>query len=374
MQPGLLIVADDLTGALDSAAEAARRGLRTIVVRGGAALARLHGPMPQVIAVSTGSRDGSEDAAVRAIEQVAAALPGLNPRVVMKKVDSRLKGHVGAETAALARAVGAARALVAPAIPDIGRTQRDGWLTGSGIAEPIRISARFAGLDCVIPDAETAADIAAALRAAPDALPTGARGLSDALAAQLWPDAREVAPPTPRGPALIAIGSRDPITLAQAAALRAALDPYWAEAPDGEIADTAGDASPDAPPDASLSVAQITPGPGADPQMAAARFAAGIAARLRARPVGTLIVTGGETADALMAALGCEALILRGPVLPGIPLSEISAPGLPPMRLITKSGGFGQPDALVRLAMTIDFGAARWNGAAGVPAADRTPK
>ncbi len=345
MGPELLIVADDLTGALDSAAEAARRGLRTVVLRGGAALARLHGPTPDVIAVSTGSRDGTEAAALAAMAQVVAVLPALRPRAVMKKVDSRLKGHVAAETAALARALGARCVLAAPAIPDMGRIQRDGLLSGAGIAAPIDIGARFAGLDCLIPDVDGAAAMAAALAAAGDALPVGARGLSDALAARLWPNARPVRPPRPQGPALIVVGSRDPVTLAQLEALRAALDPCWTEAPDG--------AAPEHAPDAPLSVIQMTPGPGADPRAAAARFAAGVAARLRVRPVGALIVSGGETADALLAALGCDALSLRGALAPGVPLSEMSAPGLPAMALITKSGGFGAPEALVGLAALI---------------------
>jgi uncharacterized protein YgbK (DUF1537 family) len=365
--PGLLIVADDLTGALDSAAEAAGRGLRTVVVRGGAALTALDGSAADVVAVSTGSRDGSEAAAALAVAQVAAALPALDPRVVMKKVDSRLKGHVAVETAVLARALGAARVLAAPAIPDMGRVQRGGWLSGAGIDEPIAIARRFAGLDCVIPDAAGPDDFGAALLAAPDALPAGARGLAQALAARLWPDSRSAPPPAPQGPALVAIGSRDPITLAQAQGLRAALHPEWTEAPDGAVPDGAD--SGDAP----LSVMQMTPGPGADPRAAGARFAAGIAARLRARTFGALIVTGGETADALLAALGCGTLTLRGALLPGIPVSDMAAPGLAPLRLITKSGGFGAPDALVRLATAIDFAAAGDNLALNAPADGRTP-
>ncbi len=68
-----------------------------------------------------------------------------------------------------------------------------------------------------------------------------------------------------------------------------------------------------------------------------------------------LVLAGGETATAVCRALGAPPLRVVGEPLPAIPLlrAELGAgaPGLPGgvLRLVTKSGGFGAPDALTRL-------------------------
>ncbi len=109
----VLIIADDLTGALDSVVAFANRGLRSVVLRHPAAMRGFDFSSVDVVAVSTGSRDGSVEAARAAVAQVVSALGGMRPAHVFKKVDSRLKGHVGAETAVLADGLGLTRLLVA---------------------------------------------------------------------------------------------------------------------------------------------------------------------------------------------------------------------------------------------------------------------
>lgn len=133
----LCIIADDLTGALDAAAPFAGRGLCVRVALDPGATAMVVAQNPDVMAVSTRSRDGDEDAARAAMAQVLAALPP-GPQL-MKKVDSRLKGHVAAELAVLAPPA----MLVAPAIPDFGRITRDGQVRGFGVATPIDIRDRL---------------------------------------------------------------------------------------------------------------------------------------------------------------------------------------------------------------------------------------
>jgi uncharacterized protein YgbK (DUF1537 family) len=71
-----------------------------------------------------------------------------------------------------------------------------------------------------------------------------------------------------------------------------------------------------------------------------------VAARLAGRHAGTLLACGGETADAVLGALGVGVLRLDGEILPGVPVSTMLVGGRP-MQLVTKSGGFGGPDALV---------------------------
>jgi uncharacterized protein YgbK (DUF1537 family) len=63
---------------------------------------------------------------------------------------------------------------------------------------------------------------------------------------------------------------------------------------------------------------------------------------------GGLILTGGDVAMAVCSALRCSALWLCGEVEPGIPWGRLlngARPGLP---VVTKAGGFGDQQALVR--------------------------
>jgi 4-hydroxythreonine-4-phosphate dehydrogenase len=95
------------------------------------------------------------------------------------------------------------------------------------------------------------------------------------------------------------------------------------------------------------------PSPTPDDPTAAARQALDIAAA--ALPVATraartaLLMTGGETALQACRALGATAIEVVGEALPGIPLGVLDLPGRR-IAVATKSGGFGDPDALVRTA------------------------
>jgi 4-hydroxythreonine-4-phosphate dehydrogenase len=61
--------------------------------------------------------------------------------------------------------------------------------------------------------------------------------------------------------------------------------------------------------------------------------------------IGALVVTGGETARALLPAFGTHSLQLLQEVEPGVPLSvSIGTRSLP---VVTKAGAFGSPDALL---------------------------
>jgi len=141
--PSILIVADDLTGSLDSAVAFAGPGRRVLAARRIEAVAEALERRPDVLAVNTGSRELSEGAAQKRIEVLAGALDLSAVGLVVKKVDSRLKGHVAAETSALRAALGGRPVLAAPAIPGMGRVVRDGWLTGGGIAGRIDVAGRF---------------------------------------------------------------------------------------------------------------------------------------------------------------------------------------------------------------------------------------
>lgn len=339
--PRLLIVADDLTGALDSAGEAAKLGIPTRVFLTPAALAAASvGTLPPVVAVSTCSRDKTVAAAAAAMHDVCACLSWLRPERVMKKVDSRLKGHVAVECAILAEALLRPQIIAAPALPDMGRVQRDGRLTGSGIESPLNIAECFSGLSPHVPDITDGAQMQMA--AGLDGLPVGARSLAAALVAQLWPDAKLHETPSLPGPAVLAIGSRDPITLAQVERL----DLPLCLAPDGRL--------PPDQPRVPCAMQMVSGGADRSAAEAGADFAGGLTEMILRCPVNTLIACGGETAAAILAGLGVDQAEVLGLALPGIAVVQAALPGSRDLTVVTKSGGFGAANTLAQLVDLVD--------------------
>lgn len=326
----LVIVADDLTGALDAAAPFAGRGLVTRVALDATAFGVAMASGAQVVAMTTGSREIGADDARRATEAVACQIPdGVQ---VFKKVDSRLKGNIKAELSALPFT----RALVAPAIPDFDRIVQDGCVTGFGVERPIPVAVvlgRYAA-QADIPDVRTAEDMDEALAATSADLLVGARGLAEALARRMTGAAARGVD-TLATPALFVIGSRDPITLRQVEGLRDA-GAVWHPAPNGQA--TGAALSP-------LCVIQATVGEAeASPQDVSAALAASVHPHLTGQ-FRTLVVTGGATAEAVLRHMGITQLDLAGEALPGIVVARAGD-----LTIVTKSGGFGDGDALVRLA------------------------
>src|SRR5439155_13824766 len=82
-------------------------------------------------------------------------------------------------------------------------------------------------------------------------------------------------------------------------------------------------------------------------QIAAALGGLVASAAARARP-DALLLTGGDTARAVLGALDGQGIELDDELLPGMPVGRIAGGGLAGARVITKAGGFGPPDALVR--------------------------
>ena len=199
-----------------------------------------------------------------------------------------------------------------------------------------------AGLALDVPDTRTDADLDAALARALDGPPTllvGAAGLAAAVARRIAAGAWSMPVPRLRAPILLAIGSHDPITIAQVDRLAATGSVALATAPDGACPVVAGGAA---------QLVRLVPAEGRpfDPRAAGARFAEGIAQLVKTGGFRTLLGCGGETADAILGALGQGVLIIEGEVLPGVPVSSILL-GERRLQLVTKSGGFGDENALV---------------------------
>jgi uncharacterized protein YgbK (DUF1537 family) len=362
------IVADDLTGAMDSAAPFADSGLVTRVLLAGDGSIAPAGA-PTVVAVDTHSRDLSPAAAARAVRSAFAQIG--QDCLPFKKIDSTLRGNIAAEIAAAMRASGCRCAVVAPSAPLHGRVVRDGRLLvngqGTGAASlletlrlgfpgtsvrPLRSGDSPTNDPCVlVADAETEDDlasIAAVCLAVPGkVLMVGSSGLATALARQVQPT--QPMPVHPRYERLLfVVGSYNSRSAAQARALLADSQVHGlALTARGELRRTAKGQS-----DARaviLHVDGLDAAPAMDAQSVAQRLAGATAELLAEQGAGStaLFLTGGDTARATLSHLRVDAVDVIGNLYPGVVHGRASVAGQT-LGVITKAGGFGDTDLFVR--------------------------
>jgi uncharacterized protein YgbK (DUF1537 family) len=268
--------------------------------------------------------------------------PNWRNAILFKKVDSRLKGHVAAELKFLSTF--RSPAIVCPAVPRLGRYVRNGAVCGAGIAVPIRVSDKIGPLAVLAPDAACQQDLDDVVAAADiGTLFVGAAGLAEAIARRMAPMCDSPTLAQACMPALFAIGSRDPVTLAQ-------LHDFDAiAAPSGIMSARISDSK-------QIRMLRITDGP--DPVSAATatrNFATSVAAWLAHHRPATLLSCGGETTAAILRAVSCTLVRVEAEILPGLPVSRL-VDGVPGLAIITKSGGFGGPDTLHEVARRLTGG------------------
>jgi hypothetical protein len=135
----LHLIADDLTGALDTAAQfVSATGSIPVHWRGLPRSATVSS-----IAIDSGTREAGREEARETIAALAAGLPPSPDAVSYAKLDSLLRGHAGAEIAGWIAALKPVHCIVAPAFPFQGRITRDGkqlfrtadgwWPTGNDL-------------------------------------------------------------------------------------------------------------------------------------------------------------------------------------------------------------------------------------------------
>jgi uncharacterized protein YgbK (DUF1537 family) len=136
--PELLVVADDLSGALDTGAVFAARGFSTVVVphRSGwrtpaECLARTRGC--RVLVVDTATRHATPRTAAARVHGIVLEARRRGTRQFYKKTDSTLRGNLGSELTAFMRAAGVDSLPFAPAFPRVGRTTRHGRQLVDGV-------------------------------------------------------------------------------------------------------------------------------------------------------------------------------------------------------------------------------------------------
>ncbi|BDG49072.1 four-carbon acid sugar kinase family protein [Parageobacillus sp. KH3-4] len=121
----LAIIADDLTGASDSGVQFARKGLVTQVLFD---LTGLSGEREvEVIVVDTDSRALPALDAYQKVQDAAKTLQEMGFNQLYKKIDSTLRGNIGAEIDAIYDAIKPTFMIIAPGYPKNGRTIYKGY-------------------------------------------------------------------------------------------------------------------------------------------------------------------------------------------------------------------------------------------------------
>lgn len=122
----LLVIADDLTGALDTGVQFARQGLLTLVTTDSEPAFGTLAPDLQVLVADTESRHLEAAEASARVRKIVASAVEAGIETFYKKTDSTLRGNIGAELEAALEASGHKALCFIPAFPKAGRLTREG--------------------------------------------------------------------------------------------------------------------------------------------------------------------------------------------------------------------------------------------------------
>jgi uncharacterized protein YgbK (DUF1537 family) len=387
MQSGhkLLVLADDLTGAADSAARCRYAGLPATIF--------LRPPQPPLppgaVAFTSDSRHLPPAKAAQRVRRVVADLHHIREAVWYKKIDSTLRGNMGTELEALlALQASTPCAVISPGFPAQGRGLREGRLVMEGqetaathlptllraqtelalaVVDLERVRsgvpqvadhlhrARSRGARLLVVDALSDEDLqvvlAAVQRAMPDALLCGSAGLVGILAQRMAaadPSAHPAADTRqPVTRVLTVVGSGSVMAHRQLDALGKLAGVYLAQTEPGrEPAIPAG----------CRKCALYLPPPPADALLDGphARQLANHLAETAARVLGQiqperLILVGGDTAIATLEKLGIRQLRVQHELLPGMPLTVgVDRTGCE-RQVVLKAGNHGDEQTLATL-------------------------
>lgn len=393
----IAILADDLTGAMDTAVQFRKKGFDTQVA---VSPARLSPGLAaaQVIAVNTDSRKETGDRAAELTKNAVNALTVTDDDIVYKKVDSLMRGNPVQELCAVMESTGRKTAIAAVSFPAMGRTVRDavlhlpdGWEKNlKDMFEDSMIPVEYVTLDRVrgdltclkakiranekrsifLFDAETEADLTriAQLGKGLDSMVfCGSAGLADCLdcrptrpAARPWPKAGNI---------LVVTGSRKQITARQLKRLeeKAGYKLLLADVERIKRPETIGAELERVVAEAAALLLKRervavsfqtlftettdfgdqTP----EERQYGAYLADRLAEIIKGLPPKSydgMIIIGGDTAKSVCECMGIHALTLLGEIESGTPLGVFLDGALAGMPVATKSGAFGNDDTLVQ--------------------------
>lgn len=368
----IAVIADDLTGALDTGVQF-RQWAYTVQLTDSP-----EHSSAEVAIINTDTRNKTGEEAYQATYDVAVKLRGHD--IIYKKTDSTLRGNPGQELQAILDATGETRAVFTPAYPSTRRRVEGGHLYVADrpiteteyVHEHRRKTSKIPEiLDTVTPihcvespadipekgiavvDSETEQDLLR-IAAKRTRVMAGSAGLADALCQTLRN------PP----PVLTVVGSTRTETRLQAelliqrlgaASIPLDLDKALSQAPQRGAMQTAKNALnkgkdvilTSAPtPETVEHTREEAKRLNITPQILEARITAALAEAaesLLAVSLSGIVITGGATALAVTERLGTRNIEILDEVQPGVPVIRLDH-----IPAVTKAGGFGQPDTLIQ--------------------------
>ena len=403
------IIADDLTGAMDSSGCSASRGLSTVVV-----LDPNFPSAADVVVINTNSRT---DDANMASSKVRQAITNLKGRMIYKKIDSTLRGNIGAELQATMEGLRCEKAIVAPAFPAVGRTTVAGVLLvkGVGVAETQFVHAPISPVkeshiptlfeqstkcrvgyiavehidtgaeslyheisrmpqEIVVCDVTTQSHLTGIAQAAALAkgrwLLCGSGGLARELHLFFTkvPSVKKTRPASlVSGPALVIVGTRNRVAAKQLVKAkdelglpilnlkveqlnREGVAPGKVRSTVEEIDHFLGQGKRVA---LSSTFSQFVP---ALKQSVATIMAEAVAGIVNSHKFVGLFLSGGDIAAEVCRRLSVSAIRVHGEVEPGVPAGELIGGKGEGIRIVTKAGGFGTEAALVKSILYLEKG------------------
>jgi uncharacterized protein YgbK (DUF1537 family) len=416
----IAVIADDLTGAADTGVQCYPYFTDTTLVSYRNLPSNPRTCPAEALAIYTNSRPVKEETARKRVRSLARGLSRFRPGHVYKKVDSCLRGNVGAEVDAVMDEMGFEMSFIAPAFPDMGRvTIHDvHMLHGRPVAEtelsrdpvtPVRESrlsrvvasqSRYAvghvdlqflegesdamvaevnrlvasGARHLAFDAQRQADLERIARLALESpnniLLVGSAGLARGLMSH-FPERhalrRDEGPHFSRGYHLLVCGTVAEPTRLQISAL---LEAYPYRVISIQISLLLDSSQRD---DLLLQAnhaqcilskgnliirtgtgERTQVGVGKKPSMGRAKgivrgLSLFVAEILRKTKPARLFLSGGDTASAVLEAIGARGIRLHGEIVPGMPEGTLLGGPMDGHTVVTKAGAFGSKETLVAL-------------------------
>ncbi|HEY1949683.1 MAG TPA: four-carbon acid sugar kinase family protein [Bryobacteraceae bacterium] len=358
-----VLIADDLTGACDSAVHFKLRGIQSAVHLD---LDAHQQSTASVHAFNTETRDADAPEMEQRIRRVADITSTAKPGIIFKKIDSLLRGNPGREVMVALEAFGCDLAIVTPAFPEMGRTVRNGhlevhgdstWarldvaalLRGQGlehcthiapgtVAAAIERGARAISLDITAHE-DLERLVTEALATGKNILWAGSGGLASALAGALFSDniKRELHSPGTL-PVVFCIGSDHPVTAGQIFALRRERATSEIHADSNVTASLVNALEKD-----QHVIFRIPRGQVPNEQLL-------ILLRNIVGRAGAMVLSGGDTAATVCRAVAAREIEVADQVVAGLPWGTLRGGLLDGFPVATKSGAFGRDADLIKVA------------------------
>lgn len=411
--PKFAVIADDFTGACDVGVQFKKYGLKTIV------LTELRNSSKfeeyDVVVVDSESRNKPPTIARNRVRKITAFLKKMKRKLIYKKIDSTLRGNIGAELDVIIDELNLKAVIVSPSFPAAKRVTLNGrvFVNGTPLEEtefahdpikPIKTSyildiieeqtSKKAGLitlstirggirllkhsirnlmgdgyKIIIADAESTEDLKVVARAALDLkiLPCGSAGLAEGISYWLTSGSA--------GNVIVFSGSINDVTLRQIQRARreknievikpdlpkilADYSKYQsvlnrliqeinaAFSSGNNVIVTSAESKSDI-----LKIQRLVKNLKMKWNEIAEKIASfmGEIASLIVDEfkVSGIMIIGGDTAVKIIKSVGANGIIIREEFLPGIPYGVLFNGKLNMIPIITKAGGFGQEDAIIK--------------------------